>query len=446
MQGIEEDTIAAIATPPGKGGVAIVRVSGPATSCIAQKILKKSLTPRVAQVCPFYDVGHEIIDVGLALFFKNPHSFTGEDVLELHGHGGTVVMSWLLDTIIAYGARVAQPGEFTQRAFLNDKIDLTQAEAVADLIDASTKQAALNASRSLQGIFSQRIHGLAEHMLKCRVYVEAAIDFPDEEVDFLSDHELQKQLDEICDQISLLLQQAQQGQLLKEGMRVAIIGQPNAGKSSLLNALTLQESAIVTPIAGTTRDLVKETIEIDGMPVHLVDTAGIRDGADIIEQEGIKRAKAQLEIVDRILLVIDSNSPTLSSMENEIVAQYPDKISILYNKIDLRGDTPSWTGSTLYLSAKTRQGLELLKAHLKKCMGYQSEEANGFIARKRHLQALEQAYAHCLEARHQLRKHRAGELAAQELNLAHRQLGEVVGKTTADDLLGQIFSSFCIGK
>lgn len=439
------DTIVAIATAPGKGGVGIVRVSGPKCTDIARALIGQLPSPRQAVLSPFYHPGGEIIDTGLVLYFPNPHSFTGEDVLELHAHGGPVVLDMLVKAILQCGAIMARPGEFSQRAFLNGKMDLTQVEAVADLIDAGTQEAALSASRSLQGVFSSKIETLSKALMSTRMFVEATLDFPDEEIDFLSDKRLLSKIEDIRTQIDTLLSQAKVGQLLKEGMTVVIVGRPNAGKSSLLNCLTQYETAIVTPIAGTTRDLIKETIHIDGLPLHIVDTAGIREDADVVEQEGIKRAKHQLSLADRILLVIDADN-ALTQIEEEILAEFPNKVTLIFNKIDLMSHEPRQDNNAIHLSAKTGQGIDLLRAHLKQCMGYQGTETGVFIARRRHLHALERTEAHFQEALAQLVTFFAFEKAAEELRLAQNALGEIVGVVTTEDVLGEIFSHFCIGK
>lgn len=438
----ESDTIAAIATPLGNAGVGVIRISGPQVEHISKQILGKTLKPRYAAFCHFYQKNGEIIDSGLALYFPHPHSFTGEDILELQGHGG-LIMKVLLNRVLQCGARLAHPGEFSQRAFLNGKIDLAQAEAIADLIEARTEQAALSASRSLQGVFSKKINTLAQELMQLRLFVEASIDFVEEEIDFLSEQKIFQKLTALMEALKVLQLQAQQGKLLKEGMRVAIVGQPNAGKSSLLNCLTQADSAIVTPIAGTTRDVIKETIHLDGLAVQLVDTAGIRNAADEIEQEGIHRTEQQQQLADRILLVRDGRYP-LSEMEESILQAYPDKVTQVINKIDLTKDKVGWQGNKIFISVKNLQGIEILKNHLKQCMGFQGEEGN-FIARIRHLEALKQAQYHCQQAQQQW-INKASELLAQELLFAQQALGAIVGKVSSEDLLGEIFSSFCIGK
>lgn len=456
---IYTDTIAAIATATGRGGVGIIRVSGKNVLSIAQSIVKTSLKPRQAHYCDFYS-DNQIIDQGLAIFFPNPHSFTGEDVLELQGHGGPVVLDMLLNTVLKLGARLARPGEFSERAFLNDKIDLAQAEAIADLIDASTEQAARNALHSLQGVFSKRIHQLVEALIQLRIYVEAAIDFPEEEIDFLTDGKIQKDLLNIETQLSQIFQEAKQGTLVRDGMRLVIAGKPNAGKSSLLNALSGRDSAIVTPIAGTTRDVLREHIHIDGMPLHIADTAGLRESPDQVEQIGIERAWKEIEQADRILLVVDANQNTTSDIDQlwpESVNKIdPQKIILIRNKIDLSQETIGLKTSGLtktengqeYLniSAKHHQGIDDLRSYLKSIMGFQQTNESGFTARRRHLDALQRAYDFIQQGKIQLQTFAAGELLAEDLRQAQNALSEITGEFTPDDLLGRIFSSFCIGK
>jgi len=442
------DTIVAVATAPGRGGIGVVRISGSGVPSIAKKLLSKQPPPRVATLCEFRHPHHEkIIDQGVALYFPAPHSFTGEDVLELQGHGGPVVMDCLLNAVVDAGARLARPGEFSERSFLNDKMDLAQAEAVADLIDASTEQAALCAMRSLQGHFSDKISTLAQALMHLRLYVEAAIDFPEEEIDFLADGHILNKIEEVIAQLQQLQASAKQGQLLKEGMSVVIIGRPNAGKSSLLNALTGQACAIVTPIAGTTRDLVKETIQIEGMPLHIIDTAGIRLDAEEVEQEGIRRALLQQDLADRILLMVDASKiPLMTEVEERVLTQFANKTTVIVNKVDIAPVPSHLTQEVIALSAKTGEGLELLKEHLKGVMGYRPNEAGTFLARRRHLVALNLTLECCEKAKEQLVHYKAGELVAQELKMAQDALGEIVGKVTTDDLLGEIFANFCIGK
>ncbi len=448
----ETDTIAAIATPTGRGGVGIIRISGPQCLEIAKPLLKnKSLKPRQAHFSHFYNTASddiEIIDSGIVLYFPAPHSFTGEDVIELQGHGGPVILNMLLREIIRLGARQAKPGEFSERAFLNDKIDLAQAEAIADLIDSASEQAAKNAVRSLEGEFSRRVNTLVEALIHLRIYVEAAIDFPEEEVDFLGDDKVQSGLIKLSDDMEALLKSAQQGALLREGMTIVIAGKPNAGKSSLLNKLAGRESAIVTDIAGTTRDILKETILIDGMPLHVVDTAGLRDSADKVEQEGIRRAWSAIDDADRILLVVDSTRQHSADDLLEQFTRYRSKLTVIYNKSDLSGLPVglSSDGHSLQLSAKVGQGIDELREHLKDCMGYHGASDSQFTARQRHVDALLLARKHFLKGREQLELYRAGELLAEELRLSQNALSSITGEFSSDDLLGKIFSSFCIGK
>lgn len=443
------DTIAAIATPPGRGGVGIVRVSGPSCSRVARALLGQQLTPRRAEYLPFRDQHNTIIDMGIALFFPAPHSFTGEDVLELQGHGGPVVMDMILQQVLAQGVRLARPGEFSERAFLNDKLDLAQAEAIADLIDSSSQQAARSALRSLQGEFSQRIHSLLDALTGVRMHVESAIDFPEEEIDFLQDGEIDRQLQTVLDQITDTLSTARQGRLLREGMTVVIAGKPNAGKSTLLNQLTGQQSAIVTPIPGTTRDVLREHIQIDGLPLHIIDTAGLREGADAVEQEGIRRAWAEIGRADRILYIVDaSDQPDIANdaLLAELKAAGPS-ITIVYNKMDLVANRPRCDAfEHLYLSAASGAGIDELREHLKTCVGYHAVGDGGFMARRRHLDALQRAREHVEQGQQQLHHHAAGELLAEELRQAQQHLSQITGEFTADDLLGKIFASFCIGK
>lgn len=445
------ETIAAVATPAGVGGIGIVRVSGPAVEAIAEMLLGTLPAPRQAAFRHFRAADGTAIDEGLALFFPGPRSFTGEDVLELHGHGGPVVLDLLLARVLALGARPARPGEFSERAFLNDKLDLAQAEAVADLIEAGTAAAARAAMGSLQGVFSARVEALVEALIRLRMYVEAAIDFPEEEIDFLADSQVSSQLQQVGENLRELQTAAGQGQLLRDGMTVVIAGRPNAGKSSLLNQLSGRDSAIVTEIAGTTRDVLRERIQIDGMPLHVIDTAGLRDSPEPIEREGVRRAWAEIEIADRVLLVVDEQVG-ISAEDRRIRERLPQSlpVTLIRNKIDLSGTAPAESageeGTEITLSAKTGAGIDLLRSHLKQAMGYQSGGEGLFTARRRHLDALARAAVHLEEARHQLEDYRAGELMAEELRLAQQALGEITGEFTSDDLLGRIFSSFCIGK
>ncbi|MCW8945361.1 MAG: tRNA uridine-5-carboxymethylaminomethyl(34) synthesis GTPase MnmE [Sedimenticola sp.] len=445
-----QETIAAIATPPGMGGVGVIRISGSLATQIAEQITGKIPPPRYAQFSRFRNQDGLVLDEGLVLFFPGPHSFTGEDVLELQGHGGPVVLDLLLQQILDCGVRLAHPGEFSQRAFINGKLDLAQAEAIADLIESGTATAARLAIRSLEGEFSQRIHGLVEQLILLRMYVEAAIDFPEEEIDFLSDGKVSGDLAEIIQAVQAVEKSAQLGRLMRDGMTLVIAGLPNAGKSSLLNALAGRESAIVTAIPGTTRDLLREQIQIDGMPLHLIDTAGLRESLDQVEQEGIRRAKAELAKADRILWIFDdAQDPQHSAFDPALL---PTNIPITFvrNKIDQSGTEPGRSetaGSTeIALSAKQGTGIELLREHLKQCMGFSAGQEGEFIARRRHLDAIKRASEHLLTGKVALEQRGSGELLAEDLRQAQQALSEITGEFTADDLLGQIFSSFCIGK
>ncbi len=451
-----QDTIAAVATATGRGGVGIIRVSGPRARAMAITLGGREPKPRYAHYGPLFADNGNVLDEGLLLFFPGPHSFTGEDVLELQGHGGPVVLDMLLRRCLQLGARIARPGEFSERAFLNDKLDLAQAEAIADLIEASSEQAARNALRSLQGEFSRRVHALTEKLIELRIYVEAAIDFPEEEIDFLADGHVLSQLDAVRQELAGVLREAGQGALLRDGMTVVIAGRPNAGKSSLLNALAGREAAIVTDIAGTTRDVLREHIHIDGMPLHVVDTAGLRDTHDQVERIGVERALKAIGEADRILLVVDSTAPEADdpfALWPEFLEQRPDphKVTLIRNKADLSGETVGLETCvdghvTLTLSARGLEGLDLLREHLKACMGYEQTSEGSFSARRRHLQALQQASASLEHGRSQLTVLGAGELLAEDLRMAQQALGEITGAFTPDDLLGRIFSSFCIGK
>ena len=445
------DTIAAIATAPGRGGIGIVRVSGPACRAIAAALLGRVPEARVAELHRFLDAAGEPIDAGLALHFPGPASFTGEDVLELHGHGGPVVMDLLLRRVLELGARSAEPGEFTQRAFLNDKLDLAQAEAIADLIDSGSAQAARAALRSLSGEFSAQVHALAEAVLELRMWVEAAIDFPEEEVDFLGDRALDARLEFIRHRFAGLAETARQGALLRDGLTLVIAGRPNAGKSSLLNRLAGYDAAIVTPVPGTTRDVLRERIEIDGLPLHVLDTAGLRESPDEVEAEGIRRARRELERADRVLFVVDAADPAAVAAIGQDLAALPAAAprTVVVNKIDRVGEEPRLEQGDpprIWLSAATGAGLELLRTHLKDCVGFHPAGSGVLSARSRHLEALRRARAHVEEAHRLLTERHAGELVAQELTDAQKQLGEITGEVTSDDLLGRIFASFCIGK
>ena len=446
------DTIVAPATPPGRGGIGIVRVSGPKAPEIAAVLLGELPPARTARFARFLDAAREPLDAGLALFFPAPHSYTGEHVLELHGHGGPAVREAVVQRILEIGARRAQPGEFTLRAFLNNKLDLAQAEAIADLVDAGSREAARAAMRSLQGEFSAMVHGLTEAVTDVRAHVEAAIDFPEEEVDFLADRQLHDRFHTLNDHFDAVEQSARQGALLREGMTVVIAGRPNAGKSSLLNRLAGYEAAIVTPIPGTTRDIVRERIDIDGMPLHVLDTAGLRDSADVVEAEGIRRAHEQMRRADRVLFVIDLTAdPDARAYAQERERLPRDvPVTLVLNKSDLSSGIPladTLTGPPrIAISALTGAGLDRLRDHLKDCVGFKSVDAGSVSARRRHLEALRRARGHVEAAEHRLRESRSGELVAEELRGAQQALSEITGEFTSEDLLGRIFGSFCIGK
>lgn len=450
------DTIVAQATPPGRGGVGIVRVSGPAARTVAEGMLGHCPRPRYAEFLPFKDQHGTVLDEGIALFFEGPNSFTGEDVLELQGHGGPIIIDMIIKAILDFpGVRPARPGEFSERAFLNDKLDLTQAEAIADLIETTSEQAARAALQSLQGGFSHEIDQLVDQVIHLRMYVEAAIDFPDEEIDFLSDGKVAADLEAIIDRLHQVMVQAKQGTLLREGMKVVIAGRPNAGKSSLLNALAGRESAIVTAIAGTTRDVLREHIQIDGMPLHIIDTAGLRDSPDEVERIGIERAWDEIRNADRVLFMVDATETQAVHPEDiwpEFFEQLPDDLpyTVIRNKVDLN-DEPVLIENingipVLHLSAKTGRGIDLLREHLKHCVGYTSTNEGSFMARRRHLDALGRARQHLLIGQEHLESSLAGELLAEELRLTQHHLNEITGEFTSDDLLSKIFSSFCIGK
>lgn len=451
-----KETIVAQATAPGRGGIGILRVSGPLATKVAQAILGKCPKPRMADYLPFKDADGTILDQGIALYFKSPNSFTGEDVLELQGHGGQVVLDLLLKRILQIdGIRLARPGEFSEQAFLNDKLDLAQAEAIADLIYATSEQAVRSALKSLQGEFSKKVNELVDSVIYLRTYVEASIDFPDEEIDFLADGKIEANLRGIINQLEDVRSEAKQGSILREGMKVVIAGRPNAGKSSLLNALAGHEAAIVTDIAGTTRDVLREHIHIDGMPLHIIDTAGLRNATDEVERIGISRAWTEIEQADRIILMLDSSDPEsadLSKVRSEFLAKLPSTlpVTIVRNKIDLNGEQASESEQGGYqmisLSAQTHDGVQLLREHLKQAMGFQTGMEGGFLARRRHLDALDKAAEHLQIGLVQLTEFHAGELLAEELRLVQSYLSEITGQFTSDDLLGNIFSSFCIGK
>ena len=450
---IPASTIVAQATPSGRGGVGIVRLSGPLSYPIALSITqRKSLMPRYAHYGSFYDPAGQVLDEGLCLWFPQPHSFTGEDVVEFQAHGGPIVMQLIITECLGQGAVLAKPGEFSERAFLNDKLDLAQAEAIADLIQSSSAQAARLAVQSLQGTFSQAVETIVSRLIQLRMYVEAAIDFPEEEIDFLQDESIQHQLHQLLLSLTQLLAQARQGQLMREGVTVVIVGRPNAGKSSLLNALVGSESAIVTAIPGTTRDILKEQINIRGIPLHVIDTAGLRETQDLVEAEGIRRAREAMARADRVLLIIDqAEFGEMEKIYREVwlteTASLP--MAIIVNKIDqTRQSFPKqWqTHDVLTLSAKTGEGVETLKNYLLDCIGYDQTTEGQFIARERHVTALVEAKQCVTQGLAELQQHKAGELLAEDLRQAQQVLSSITGRFTADDLLGEIFSSFCIGK
>ncbi len=446
------DTICAIATPPGPGGLGIVRLSGPAVANIAEKLFGGLPNPRYAKLADFLDASGEIIDSGIVLFFQGPHSFTGEDVLELQGHGGPHILQRVMQRVMQLGARAARPGEFSERAFLNDKMDLIQAEAIADLIVSGTDAAAQAAQRSLQGVFSERVNRLRNALMQLRVFVEAAIDFPDEEIDFLAESDVLQRLQQAREELAGLLGEARQGRLLRDGIVLAIIGRPNAGKSSLLNALSGHESAIVTEIPGTTRDVLREQIEIEGIPVHLADTAGIRETTDRIEVEGVRRAREALESADIVLLVEDLSAQT--SGQKDLVGELPAHVRYIRvgNKLDLldleerNKVLQAGTRPDLLISAKTGQGTDELKTRILEELGAADQAEGSFSARTRHIDALKRTGLHLKAGSARMKESMSGELLAEELRLAQNTLGEITGDVLPDDLLGEIFSSFCIGK
>jgi tRNA modification GTPase len=444
------ETIAAVATPPGFGGVGIVRVSGPLAQQISKGLIGRVPEPRLATLAGFRAGDGGVIDQGIILFFPAPRSFTGEDVLELQGHGGPLVLDLLLRRTLKLGARPARPGEFSERAFLNGKLDLAQAEAVADLIESTTELAARLAGRTLQGALSRRVKDLLEGLIRLRTFVEAAIDFPEEEVDLIADSQIGADLTDLIRAARDLIASAHQGCLVREGLNLVIAGPPNAGKSSLLNALAGTDVAIVTDIPGTTRDLLHREIQIDGMPLHIVDTAGLRHARDPIEQEGVRRAREQIEQADRVLWVFDGQTdPGHQGFDPDSL---PGSVPVTFvrNKIDLTGTAPGSTdtpsGTEIGISAQTGAGMGLVREHLKTACGFHGPAEGEFIARRRHLDALERALGHLMSASEVLERTAAGELAAEDLRQAQQALGEITGDFTSDDLLGRIFSSFCIGK
>jgi tRNA modification GTPase len=443
------DTIAAVATPPGVGGVAIVRISGPVATTIASAVAGRLPPPRRAALRRFAAADGTIIDEGITLVFPGPFSFTGEDVVELHGHGGAVVVDQLLSRVLELGARLARPGEFSERAFLNGRLDLAQAEAVADLITAGSAASARLAMRTLQGELSRRVGTLLDLLVQLRTLVEGGLDFPDEEIEALADDALLKFIALIRAQLDVVLRSAHRGRLLRDGLRVVIAGPPNAGKSSLLNALVGHDAAIVTAIPGTTRDVLREYIQLDGLPLHVVDTAGLREVADVVEEEGIRRARGEMAVADRVLWVYDDREGFAAEQLAQAGLAADVAVTRVRNKIDLTG-TPEGLAPgdppTLAISAATGAGLDALRAHLKDCAGYQGTGEGEFIARRRHLDALERVGAALDRARTAVVEHRGAELIAEDLRQAQNALGEITGAFTPDDLLEQIFATFCIGK
>ncbi len=443
-----QETIAAIATASGAGGIGIVRVSGSLCSEIATQILGHCPAPRYAAYLDFKQANQELIDRGIAIYYNAPHSYTGEDVLELQGHGGTALMQMLLARCIELGARQAEPGEFTRRAYLNDKLDLAQAEAVADVINAATAEAAKSAMRSLSGAFSNSIHVLLNELINLRLYVEACLDFPEEEIDFITQGRVAEKIATNQAALETIFSKAKQGRLLRDGVNIVLIGQPNVGKSSLMNALSGEEVAIVTPIAGTTRDAIKSEIQINGVPLHIIDTAGLRDTEDEVEKIGIARTYQATETAHIALLLVDATSG-IGEQEKLILGRLPQEISKIWvhNKIDVSDEPPQIVqkdnASHIYLSAKTGLGLDLLKSHLLSLVGYRQNAEDVFMARARHLEALTQVKLHLQQASAQIN---LAELVAEELRLAQESLSSITGEFTPDDLLGEIFSKFCIGK
>lgn len=442
------DTIVALATPPGQGGVAVLRLSGAQALAIGKQISGKIPPPRRAVFSDFHATDGAVIDQGLLLYFRAPHSFTGEDVVELHGHGGVAVTQSLLQACVDAGARLAEAGEFSKRAFLNDKIDLAQAEAIADLISARSQAAARAASRSLQGVFSREVDTLADDLLALRVYIEAALDFPEEDIDFLSEGDVAARLHAWGARLEALFAQTSQGCLLNEGVNMVLLGKPNAGKSSLLNALVGEERAIVTEHAGTTRDIVRETVVIEGIPVNILDTAGLRESDDVIEQEGIRRSRAAMAQADIVVWIHDSTAPDDAAYEAAL-ADKPAASALLqvYNKADLLDENARRADpERLWLAAKTGVGLDAFTRQVAQMLGKEQREETPFIARERHVRALRRAHTHYQQACAQMAGARLGELIAEDLRLAHHALAEITGAVSADDVLGAIFSSFCIGK
>lgn len=457
----QRDTIAAIATASGKGGIGVLRISGAKAREIGERIGGQTLTPRYAHYCNFIDNQNKVIDEGIAIYFSAPNSFTGEDVVELQAHGSHILLDLLLNEALQQGARLARPGEFSERAYLNDKIDLVQAEAIADIIESSSVSASLSALKSLQGEFSNQINALVENITQLRIYVEAAIDFPEEEIDFVSDQQVSNSLSALIRSVETINQSAKRGCLLNSGLNVLILGKPNAGKSSLLNALAGRDQAIVTAQAGTTRDVLRETIEIDGLPLKIIDTAGLRASDDEIEQEGIRRAANESSMADIILYMQDISDDTVNPFpekatlmaelaKHQIFLPQESLLVLINNKIDLTTSAPEIQHDgdypIIWLSAKHQSGMKLLANYIKDYFGLSNTTENSFTARRRHLACLQRALQSLLKGQRQLQQHQAGELLAEDLRNAQDALGEITGKIIADELLGEIFSSFCIGK
>jgi tRNA modification GTPase len=442
-----DDTIVAQATPAGTGGIGVIRLSGARTEDIARRMLGEVPQPRVATYTEFLDAAGDQLDAGIALYFPAPASFTGEAVVELHGHGSPTVMAMLVDAAIELGARRAEPGEFSRRAFLNDKLDLAQAEAIADLVASGTEQAARAALRSLTGAFSGAVNALQDQLTELRTYVEAAIDFPEEEIDFLADDALAARLEDCARSFAALLASASIGRVLRDGYQVVIVGKPNAGKSSLMNRLSGEDTAIVTEIAGTTRDVLRERINIEGLAVELVDTAGLRNDPDRVEAEGIRRARAAIANADAVLWIQDATGEADETIDEKLPQDIP--VTVVRNKIDLSGDPAGLEEGdqpVVNLSAKTGEGLDALRQRIRDLAGFRDLGEGAFTARRRHVEALEVAAQHLAAGREALRESRAGELLAEELRLAQQSLGSITGAVSSDDLLGKIFSEFCIGK
>ena len=468
----DSDTICAIATAPGRGGIGIVRISGPLAKIISKEITSTTLQPRLATFVEMKSNNDEVIDSGIGLYFESPNSFTGENIVELQGHGGIHVLRSVLARVIECGARLARPGEFTERAFLNGKIDLLQAEAIADLVDASSTQAARSAMRTLKGVFSAKIHQLVAAVTSIRVNVEATIDFSDEDIDIMSYTGVECAMLEAREMLAEIFQEAQQGVLLKDGLNIVIAGAPNAGKSSLLNALAGVDAAIVTDIPGTTRDVLRQEISLAGLPMHIYDTAGMRESADVVEQEGVRRARSTLGEADLILLVTDASACDNSDIEQimqplveintdtgdlpyTISPQLLKRLCVVFNKVDLLTDKFKQTYCTdfqdislkfFYISAKTGAGLEGLKSHLLEVAGFESTHEQNFSARERHVAALKEAESFLISAIKGVSNHLQIELIAEDLRMVQQHLGAITSNVTSDDLLGEIFSSFCLGK